>query len=182
MRNFEERKAEIFRRSKERINEKRKKRNRIISICIPVLICLGAYSIFILPAMMPATMPSDPNAADDTHQEIADEVIIYPVSVEFFNNDGNLICSYTENEKIMQLCTVTDSIINENSTLNESEDIALTENSYSVVFTYNTNGKSTYKVIGNTLFNTATEKYYTITPEQKATLDLFSDEQNEIKK
>ena len=169
MRSFEERKAEIFRRSEERINEKRKKRNRIISICIPVLICLGAYSIFILPAMMPA----GESAADDAHQEIADEVVIYPVTVEFFDNDSNLICSYTESEKIMQLCTVTDSIINENSTLNESASIVVPENCYSVVFTYNTGGKSTYKVIGNTLFNTATENYYTITPEQKATLDSF---------
>ena len=169
MRNFEERKAEIFRRSEERINEKRKKRNRIISICIPVLICLGAYSIFILPAMMPA----GESAADDSHQEIADEVVIYPVSIEFFNNDGNLICSYTESEKIMQLCNAIDSIINENSIQNESADIVIPKNSYSVVFKYNTNSTTTYTIIGNTLFNTATENCYTITAEQKETLDLF---------
>lgn len=167
MRNFEERKAEIFRRSEERIIEKRKKRSRIISICIPLLIFLGAYSIFILPAMMPAG-----ESADSSHQEIADS-IVFPETIEFFDSDGNLICTYTQAEKIGQICNIADSVINENLTEKESDDEAAAEDSYSLTFVYNTGNTITYTISGNTLFNTATQEYYTLTAEQKETLDLF---------
>ncbi len=45
MMNFEERKAEIFRRSNNRIIERRKKRRRALGVCIPLCLILIAVSV-----------------------------------------------------------------------------------------------------------------------------------------
>lgn len=54
MRNFEERKAEVFRRSENRIKKRKRNRNRILAMCIPICLVITVWSIMILPAMMPA--------------------------------------------------------------------------------------------------------------------------------
>lgn len=62
MRDLDECRAEVFRRSESRIKERRRKRSRMLAICIPLVFCVAAYSIFILPAMLPVQkshMPGD---------------------------------------------------------------------------------------------------------------------------
>jgi len=54
MRELNECKAEIFRRSEKRIAQGKKRRNRIIALCVPLCILVSLWSVFILPAMMPA--------------------------------------------------------------------------------------------------------------------------------
>lgn len=58
MRDFEERKTEIFRRSKERLAQRRRRRRIIIS-CIPLVICLIALSFVDVPKLMPEKDKSD---------------------------------------------------------------------------------------------------------------------------
>ena len=53
MRNFEERKAEVFRRSENRIKERRRNRNRILAMCIPLCLVLTIFSFTMLPGMLP---------------------------------------------------------------------------------------------------------------------------------
>ena len=48
MRNFEERKAEVFRRSENRIKERKRNRNRILAMCIPLCLVVTVWSIMIL--------------------------------------------------------------------------------------------------------------------------------------
>lgn len=55
MREINEITAEVFRRSDERIKERKRNRNRIIMCCIPFLICITVFSVAILPAMMPVS-------------------------------------------------------------------------------------------------------------------------------
>ena len=62
MKNFEERKAEVFRRSENRIKERKRNRNRILALCIPLCLILTVWSVMILPAMLPAKMD---NAAEE---------------------------------------------------------------------------------------------------------------------
>ena len=54
MRNFEERKAEIFRRSEQRIKERKQNRRRILTVCIPLCLALTVCSVALLPDMLPA--------------------------------------------------------------------------------------------------------------------------------
>jgi len=47
-------KAEVFRRSNERIAVRRRIRNRLLAFCIPLFLLVGIWSVMILPAMLPA--------------------------------------------------------------------------------------------------------------------------------
>jgi len=54
MRELNECKAEVFRRSNNRIKERRRKFNRVLALCVPLCLILTVFSVAILPAMMPA--------------------------------------------------------------------------------------------------------------------------------
>ena len=51
MRNFEERKAEIFRRSEKRIRERKRNLHAVLALCIPLCLILAALSVTLLPSM-----------------------------------------------------------------------------------------------------------------------------------
>ena len=51
MRNFEERKAEVFRRSEKRIKERKQRKNHILMTCIPLVLCLTIFGAFLFPQM-----------------------------------------------------------------------------------------------------------------------------------
>lgn len=53
MRELNECKAEVFRRSDNRIKERRRKINRVLALCVPLCLILTIFSVTILPAMMP---------------------------------------------------------------------------------------------------------------------------------
>ena len=48
MRSLDECKAEIFRRSEEKIKQRKKMRNRVLAACVPVCLCvvIGAAGVF----------------------------------------------------------------------------------------------------------------------------------------
>ena len=49
MRDFEERKAEVFRRSEKRIKERKARRNHILMDCVPLVLCLTILGTFLFP-------------------------------------------------------------------------------------------------------------------------------------
>lgn len=63
MRNFSERRAEIFRRSENRIKARKRNRNRILACCIPLCLCIAILSVIYLPDMMISSDKSN-NAED----------------------------------------------------------------------------------------------------------------------
>ena len=71
MRNFEERKAEVFRRSENRIKERKRNRNRILAMCIPLCLVLTIFSFTMLPGMLP--VGSD-NAENEQIGNISDGI------------------------------------------------------------------------------------------------------------
>ena len=64
MRSFEERKAEVFRRSENRIKERRKARNRALAVCIPLCLIITVWSVTVLPAMLPVNNKNSGLAAE----------------------------------------------------------------------------------------------------------------------
>ena len=66
MRSFEERKAEVFRRSENRIKEHRKNRNRALAVCIPLCLIITVWSVTVLPAMLPVNNKNSDVAAERT--------------------------------------------------------------------------------------------------------------------
>ncbi len=63
MRDLEQAKAEVFRRSNARIKKRKTIRRSIIACCVPLVLCMGAWSVMILPAMMPAKSAAPESAA-----------------------------------------------------------------------------------------------------------------------
>ena len=61
MRKLKECTAEVFRRSEQRIRERRRKRNRVLALCVPVILIAAVWSAMSLPAVMPegGTMGQD---------------------------------------------------------------------------------------------------------------------------
>ena len=54
MRDLKECQAEVFRRSEKRIKERKRRRNHILMVCIPVALCVSLFSVLNLPDMMSA--------------------------------------------------------------------------------------------------------------------------------
>lgn len=65
MRDFEQRKAEIFRRSEDRLTQRKRRRRMIIS-CVPIMICIAFLSVFKLPDIELETGKSAPDAYNQT--------------------------------------------------------------------------------------------------------------------
>ena len=83
MRNFEERKAEVFRRSEKRIKERKQRRNHILMACIPLVLCITLFSAFFLPGMLPGDT-KDPGIADGAVGGLTE------------NKSESLACAYTK--------------------------------------------------------------------------------------
>jgi len=62
MREINECTAEVFRRSENRIKERKRNRNRILAMCIPLCLIITIFSVTMIPAMLPAGMDKAPEA------------------------------------------------------------------------------------------------------------------------
>ncbi len=65
MRELNECKAEVFRRSDNRIKERKRSRNRILALCLPLCLVLTILSVTTLPAIMPVGEESLDGVTDD---------------------------------------------------------------------------------------------------------------------
>ena len=63
MRNFEECKAEVFRRSEVRIKQRKKKIARVVAACVPLVLCLGLWIYLINSGLFFATNDAAPENA-----------------------------------------------------------------------------------------------------------------------
>lgn len=55
MRDLEQAKTEVFRRGNARIKKRKAIRRSILACCVPLVLCVGVFSVTVLPAMMPAS-------------------------------------------------------------------------------------------------------------------------------
>ena len=72
MRNLQECQAEVFRRSKKRIQERRKARKHLLAVCIPVCLVITVWSSVMLPALFPGNRKNMPT---EEMAEFADDVV-----------------------------------------------------------------------------------------------------------
>lgn len=79
MRSFEQRIAEIQRRSEKILLARKKRRKHVLLACIPLVLCIGVYTVCVLPAMAPAR---------DTAPESITEAPLKDAAM------GSLVCSY----------------------------------------------------------------------------------------
>ena len=192
MRNFEERKAEVFRRSENRIKERKRNRNRILALCIPLCLIVTVWSIMILPAIMPANK-SDNNAGEgmdimgsvdgtDTAfvrveimsigtatqstilKDDADEVaqIYYTVQSSFVNSGGGN--KESANDKAED-----DALTEENKDYSQSGTTNLSSR-FRIIFTTENGAQTVYSLSGDKLINETTKQETILTKDQRTNL------------
>lgn len=88
MRDLEDCKAEVFRRSDERIKERKRTRNRVLACCIPLCLLLVAGAFYIRPLMEPVDELGGLNAGGTT---IPDRVL-GGLESELYGDAGEYTC------------------------------------------------------------------------------------------
>ena len=190
MRNFEERKAEVFRRSENRIKERKRNRNRILTMCIPLCLVITVLSVTMLPSLVPA---NNKNMANDRTPEAVGgltgnsaEIVSVLVSGAGLTPETNILVEDTN--KVAQIYyTVQSSFVssgggNKESAKEEAEDDALTEENkdysqsgttnfssgYKLTFIADNGTQSTYTLNGYVLTDNNTNKSVTLTDTQRS--------------
>ncbi|MGN0453397.1 MAG: hypothetical protein ACI4GZ_06340 [Ruminococcus sp.] len=192
MREINECTAEVFRRSEKRIKERRKNRNLVFALCIPLILIVAVWSVMILPAMLPASK-SDNNAGED--MDIAESVdgndAVY-VRVEVMSTGTAVQSSVVKDDadEVAQIYhTVQSSFVHSGGynmeSANESpEDEALTgenkyysqsgttnmSSGYTIIFTTDNGAQTIYYLTGDKLINESTKQETILTADQRSDL------------
>lgn len=192
MRNFEERKAEVFRRSENRIKERKRNRNRILALCIPLCLIVTVWSIMILPAMMPASK-SNNNAGEGMDiMGSVDGTDAAFVRVEVMSTGTatqSTILKDNADEVAQIYYTVQSSFVssgggNKESANDKAEDDALTEENkdysqsgttnlssgFRIIFTTENGAQTVYSLSGDKLLNETTKQETILTVDQRSNL------------
>ena len=88
MRNFDERKAEIFRRSEQRIKERKQNRRRILTVCVPLCLALTVGSAAILPEMLPVG-PDNASGENALMPEYSGAATVSKVQIDVIDPDAS---------------------------------------------------------------------------------------------
>ena len=99
MRNFEERKAEVFRRSEKRIKERKARRKHILMACIPLVLCITLLGAFLFPGATPED-PSFNGSAGGGLTEEKFESLSCPIA-KITVAGGNFSQTYKEVEDLL---------------------------------------------------------------------------------
>ena len=189
MRNFEERKAEVFRRSEKRIKERKQRRNHILMACIPLVLCITILGAFLRPNVTPdgAADPGDTRpVVDGMGDPIQSPSLTCPIASITVSGNG-FSQSYSEVEDLLLISDLlysygtrapeSNEIIDE-AVPGEGEDrkdhtddmsgiISDTTNApYTITMVSHEGVKTEYQLSGNTLKNLTTNQTYTLSQTQ----------------
>ena len=192
MRNFEERKAEVFRRSEKRIKERKRNRIRILAMCIPICLVITVWSIVILPAMFPANKSNNSAGEGMDIMGGVDGTEAAFVRVEVVST-GTVTQSSIQKDDVNEVAQIYYSVQssfvnsgggNKESAKEEAEDDVLTEENkdylqsgttnlssgYRIIFTTENGAQTTYLLTGDKLVNEATKQETILTEDQRSNL------------
>ena len=187
MRNFDERKSEIFRRSENRIKLKRQKRNNFLALCIPLFFILTVFSVTVLPKMFSAkTAPVKSNSQLQSNVEYSQTKYLFS-SVEVVSNHSSKVFSNitdpaTATNAYDSICGIfapfemddaVDSSKNDISTDNTLKDDSdlKTDNGYTINFISSKGTIKTYTLDGNELYDNSLNIKITLTSEELFSLN-----------
>jgi adenosyl cobinamide kinase/adenosyl cobinamide phosphate guanylyltransferase len=178
MRDFEERKAEVFRRSEKRIKEREQRRKHILLTCIPMVLCIMMLGVYVLPEMRAENLPdgeiapefSDTNPAAETVEDCLHSLLAGTVEVS-----GNGIShSYSSDRDVQQILGLINDIVanpeddydesHRGFSVNESLVADVNEKkdeSYKILVRHSDGTETKYLLAGNMLIDQSTlEKFH----------------------
>ena len=192
MREINECTAEVFRRSEKRIKERKRNRNRILALCIPLCLIVTVWSVMILPAMLPASK-SDNSAGEGMDiMGSVDGTEAAFVRVEVMSTGTATQSSVLKDDaaEVAQIYyTVQSSFVNSGGGNKESanekpEDDALTEENkdysqsgttnlssgFRIIFTAENGIQKIFSLDGDKLINETTKQETILTEDQRSNL------------
>lgn len=191
MREINECTAEVFRRSENRIKERKRNRNRILAFCIPLCLIVTVWSIMILPAMMPASKSNNSAGEGMDIMGSVDGTDAAFVRVEIMSI-GTATQSTIQKDDATEVAqiysTLQSSFVNSSggnkeSVNEEAEDDALTENKdysqsgttnlssgFRIIFTTENGAQTIYSLSGDKLINETTKQETILTEDQRSNL------------
>ena len=185
MRNFEERKAEVFRRSEKRIKERKQRRNHILMACIPLVLCITLLGAFLFPGATPED-PSFNGSAGGGLTEEKFESLSCPIA-KITVTGGNFSQTYKEVEDLLLISdqlysygsrgsetngTTDDGIASEGDDRKENADDVSgsvadsANNAYTITLITHEGVKTEYQLVGKTLKNLTTKQTYHLSQTQ----------------
>ena len=191
MRNYDERKAEIFRRSENRIKERKRNRNRILALCIPLCLIITVMSVTMLPSLFPVY---DKNmSAEDEGKDSAGGIEssgILTMQVELLGKDDALQSSVMNEDAnaVTQIYYAIESVFvsaGENGkpaasqeSVEDYEDkhkenysqsgTTTLSSGYKITFRTDKDTKAVFILNGNTLTNVQTNEKVTLSEDQRS--------------
>ena len=178
MRDFEERKAEVFRRSEKRIKERKRRRKHVLLTCIPMVLCIMMLGVYVLPEMRAENLPdveiapefSDADSVTETVEDCLNSLFAETVEVS-----GNGISrSYSSNRDVQQILGLIDEIVanpaancddslrdydtNESAVADFNEERK--DQSYKIRVRHSDGSETEYLLIGNMLIEQSTQEKF----------------------
>lgn len=127
MRNLDECQAEVFRRSEKRINARKRCRNRILTVCIPLVLCI--VGVTFLPQMA-VNSPADVPATEIAGYQYSDTMAQECVAVQYADTiavSGNGFSRvYSDAEKVNEIVTLLHMGTQASEIVNEDEMLTVT--------------------------------------------------------
>ena len=178
MRNFEERKAEVFRRSEKRIKERKQRRNHILMTCIPLVLCLTIFGAFLFPQMDDLKQAPESSNEQFSGAMGTDEVGgLFAGSVEVSGNGVSSYYTSVENvQGIMRLINgivavpetndgddLRDYITDESTSTDKNENYQ--ESCYKIVVKRSDKTSTEYLLVGSVLIDQTTQQEYPVSED-----------------
>ena len=173
MRDLNACKAEIFRRSENRIKERKKHRKRVLSLCIPL--CLVVGSLLMLPGLLSARKNT---AQENTKLENTESIVCTYTKVEILNAGQGLIPEMTVTDKVgvtkifnaVGSCFPSDNGGQKGPTDSQTDGWDDATASIMIVFTDDEGNQETYNLNGIFLVNLDKNEEVVLTVEQRECL------------
>ena len=192
MRNLKECQAEVFRRSEQRINERKKRRKHLLMLCIPLVLCLTTVSGLLLSGfgLSKSTDEAIPESIPELYY---DGSATYP-AVDVFSGSvavsGNgLSHLYTAEEKVQGITDLIDKVVNTmqvttatGSLSTESTQVGSAppeedpkDNTYRILIRHGNGTVAEYSLSGAFLTDHTTQQTYPIPEDTYAALQALLD-------
>ena len=187
MRNFEERKAEVFRRSEKRIKERKARRNHILMACIPLVLCITILGAFLRPNVTPdgAAEPGDTRPVVDGMGSDGFTSLSCPIA-KITVSGNNFSISHTEVADLLLISDqlysygtrapssngTTDNVVDEDDVPKDNgEDVSgsimdSANAAYTITMVTHEGVKTEYQLVGKNLTNLTTNQTYKLTQTQ----------------
>ena len=187
MRNFEERNAEVFRRSEKRIIERKQRRNHILMACSPLVLCITILGAFLRPNVTPdgAAEPGDTRPVVDGMGSDGFTSLSCPIA-KITVSGNNFSISHTEVADLLLISDqlysygtrapssngTTDTVVDEDDVPKDNgEDVSgsITDSAnaaYTITMITHEGVKTEYQLVGKTLTNLTTNQTYKLTQTQ----------------